>query len=474
MNKSMAVIVSILAATLATQSVRALELPPQNIQLDRNNSNMTKVLSAQYRAVYGAVSNKYLILRDYWYDTYDEGECPVENVRQAGGLLKLADAAMENGDKNSDSASFVYAGGLLTQADTLLNVRVKNFDQFPYDAPTPLKDQDASKVRKSTAADYAVLNRFGVLMNDIGPSIWGVGDDGEKYMIMTFFNYHATGAIVKPVLVELMSTIDPSKHYMYLLNAESKVTTSASTTEFSVIDGAKSFKMLVTDKPGESAVIHTEGKFPELKGKAPAVSFSIDIQPRNAYWYNQNRGAATMYPDIVLAGFEQAGPMQGTITMGDKRIAYKGGAVSEVCLISGAPGKSYREYRTAMTKYGNEWYIQIHSDQLDASFISYGKFRDAGVTYKGQYIIPLSYKITPDIASKSITLTAQTKEFGELKLHMQRALTDTVYTDGIADTYGTFDGQQLSNSGGWLEHVSKGAPDGIVAVQEYPQLVDPM
>ena len=111
---------------------------------------------------------------------------------------------------------------------------------------------------------------------------------------------------------------------------------------------------------------------------------------------------------------------------------------------------------------------------MDASFISYGKFRDAGITYKGQYIIPLSYKITPDIASKSITLTAQTKEFGELKLHMQRTLTDTVYTDGIADTHGTFDGQQLSNCGGWLEHVRKGAPDGIVAVQEYPQLVDPM
>jgi len=470
----MAIMYMGLLVAFAVPSALALELPPQNIQLTKSNTNMTKVLSAQYRSIYDIVNNKYFYLRDYWYDTFEEGECPAENVKQAGDLLKLADAAMSSGFNNADSASFVYAGGLMTKADTLLNVRVKNYDQFPYDAPTPLKDQDASKIRKTTAADYTVLNRFGVLMNDIGPSMWGTGDDGQKYMIMTFFNYHATGAIIKPVFVELMSTTDPSKHYTYLLNAESKVTTTANTTEFSVVDGAKSFKMILTDKPGESAVMHTEGKFPEVKGKAPAISFSIDIQPKNTYWYNQNRGSATMYPDVVLAGFEQAGPMQGTITMGNKKIAYKGGAVSEVCMISGAPGKSYKEYRTVMTKYGNEWYIQINSDELNASFISYGKFRDAGITYKGQYIIPLSYKITPDIASKSITLTAQTKEFGELNIHMQRTLTDTLYTDGIADAYGTFNGQQLSNLGAWLEHVNKGAPDGIVAVQEYPQLVDPM
>ncbi|MEI6782002.1 MAG: hypothetical protein WCQ21_13905 [Verrucomicrobiota bacterium] len=51
-------------------------------------------------------------------------------------------------------------------------------------------------------------------------------------------------------------------------------------------------------------------------------------------------------------------------------------------------------------------------------------------------------------------------------------LLDPVYTERVATVAGSFDGQPLSNGGGWFEHCFKGSPDGIKAVQEYPQLVD--
>ncbi len=143
-------------------------------------------------------------------------------------------------------------------------------------------------------------------------------------------------------------------------------------------------------------------------------------------------------------------------------------------MISGAPGKKYDEYRTNMTRYGNEWYIAIHTDQVDAMFISYGKFRDAGIYYKGRYIIPTSYRLIPGIANQTLTLAAQTKEFGELTLHFEIKLHDPIYTERVATVSGSYDSQALTNGGAWVEHVFKGAPDGIAAVQEYPVIVDPM
>ena len=53
-------------------------------------------------------------------------------------------------------------------------------------------------------------------------------------------------------------------------------------------------------------------------------------------------------------------------------------------------------------------------------------------------------------------------------------LYDPVYTERVATVAGSYDDQILTNGGAWFEHVFKGAPDGIAAVQEYPQIVDPM
>ena len=74
MRNFMAIIYMGLLVAFAVPSALALELPPQNIQLTKSNTNMTKVLSAQYRSIYDIVNNKYLYLRDYWYDTFEEGE----------------------------------------------------------------------------------------------------------------------------------------------------------------------------------------------------------------------------------------------------------------------------------------------------------------------------------------------------------------------------------------------------------------
>jgi hypothetical protein len=449
---------------------------PAGITLKKSDPNMAKVIEADILETYEGVLNKYKNAFYFWYDTYAEGEVPAANVVKADGLIKMAEKLIDEGVKNSDMASFYKADNLLAQADTLLNVKVKSPDQFPYDTDLPLQKQDKSKVYKAKAADYLTLDRYGVKMNDVGPSIWGYGDDGEYYFVMVLFNYHALPDIVVPVVIEVMSTKDPNKRYIYLLNNKTKVTQTADSADYIVVDGKKSFHMLVKDVPEGGTTCMVEGSFPAYPGKAPAISFKITTAPAFTYWYNQNQGAAMMYPDIVLAGFEQPGPAWGTITMGDKTATLDktAGAVTEICMVSGAPGKPYKEYRTNMSKYGNEWYIAVHTDQVDAMFISYGKFRDSAIYYKGQYIIPTEYKLIPGIANKTITLIAKTKEFGDLKLNFEMKLHDPVYTERAATVGGTFDGKVLTNGGAWFEHCFKGSPNGIIAVQEYPQIVDPM
>jgi len=449
---------------------------PAAIKLSKSNPNMTKVIEADIRETYENVLNKYKVAYYFWYDTFAEGEVPAANIVKADGIIKNAEKHIVKGAKDADIAAFNMANKLLAQADTLLNARVKSPDQFPYETDQPLIKQDKSKVYKAKSADYLVLDRYGVKMNDVGPSLWGYGDDGEFYFVMTFFNYHAKGGIIVPVVVEVMSTKDPEKRYIYLLNNETKVVQTADSVDYLVVDGQKSFHMFVKDVPEGGTTCTVEGSFPAYPGKAPAISFNLGTTPAFTYWYNQNMGAAMMYPNIVLAGFEQPGPAWGTITMGDKtaKLASNAGAVTEVCMISGAPGKPYTEYRQEMSQYGNEWYIAVHTDQVDAMFISYGKFRDSGIYYKGQYIIPTEYRLIPGIANQTITLIAKTKEFGDLKLSFEMKLHDPVYTERVATVSGTFDGQSLTNGGAWFEHCFKGSPDGIAAVQEYPQIVDPM
>lgn len=443
---------------------------PDGSAADKKDPNMAKVKQAVAWESYSTTLNKYNVAYFFWYDTYENGEIVADNIVKANTLLDAAKAEIEK-------MNIEKANQKIKEADSLLSIYKKSPEQFPYQTDTPLLKQDASKVYKAKAADYTVLDRYGVLMNDVGPSIWGYADDGEYYLITTFYNYHARGKIIKPVVVEIICTSNPDKRYVYLLNAETKVTETENSVEYLCVDGEKSFRTLITDNPvGGGTNCYSVGKFPAFPGKAPAISFEVTTTPTISYWYNQNLGAAMMYPDIVLAGFEQPGPAWGTITMDGKKATFNktAGAVTEVCMISGAPGKKYDEYRTTMTKYGNEWYIAFHSDQVDGMFISYGKFRDAGISYKGKYIIPIEYKLIPGIANQTMTLIAKTKEYGDLVLKFQILLHDPVYTERVATMCGSFDGQVLINGGAWFEHVFKGAPDGIKAVQESPSIVDPL
>lgn len=456
---------SLLMAVLMSCKPKQTATPGEN-----KDPNITKTLAAVAMERYETELNKYKVAFYYWYDHLADGEIPPANVAEAGKKLDLA-------LNEINSASFNQAYALMNQVDSLLDVHVKSDSLFPYTTVRPMEKQDASKVYKAKASDYLVLDRYGVKMNDVGPSIWGYCDDGEYYLITTFYNYHARGHIIKPVVVEVITTKDPTKQYVYLINGETKVTQTEHSVEYFVEDNGKSFKTIITDDPiGGGTTCHSIGIFPAVEGKAPAISFDVTTTPSFSYWYNQNLGAAPMYPDIVLAGFEQPGPAWGTVTIDGNKATFNktAGGVTEVCMISGAPGKPYDEYRTNMTRYGNEWYIPFHTDQLDGIFISYGKFRDGALWYKGKYIIPTEYKLIPGIANQTLTLKAQTKEYGELVLNFKIMLHDPVYTERVATMDGTFDGQVLTNGGAWFEHVFKGAPDGIKAVQDSPQIVNPL
>jgi hypothetical protein len=281
---------------IAILFTRCAQKPAEN-KAEATDPNVTKTMAAIAMDRYETGLNNYKVAFYYWYDHLMDGEIPPANVVEAGKKLDLALAEV-NGN------SFDKAYVLMNQADSLLDVHVKSDSLFPYETAKPLEKQDASKVYKAKAKDYLVLDRYGVKMNDVGPSIWGYCDDGEYYLITTFYNYHARGYIIKPVVVEVITTKDPSKHYVYLLKGETKVTQTEHSVEYLVEDNGKSFKTVITDDPkGGGTTCHSIGIFPAVNGKAPAISFDVTTTPSFSYWYNQNLGAAMMYPDIVLAGY---------------------------------------------------------------------------------------------------------------------------------------------------------------------------
>ncbi|MDD4603979.1 MAG: hypothetical protein PHF97_09265 [Bacteroidales bacterium] len=75
---------------------------------------------------------------------------------------------------------------------------------------------------------------------------------------------------------------------------------------------------------------------------------------------------------------------------------------------------------------------------------------------------------------KAGATNAKTKEYGDLVLNFKIMLHDPVYTERVVTMDGSFDGQPLTNGGAWFERVFKGVPDGIKAVQDSPQIVNPL
>lgn len=449
--KKLAVLVvccAVFAATLAfTQAVEAAEAPAKKISL-------ASVLDKQL-----LVLNKYEVAVNWWYDPAEFGEMCKRN--EAGEVLKKASDMINLGKlKEADK--------LLDKASVLLDARDKSPSLFPYKESIPLLKPDLSKVYKATVADYQVFERFGAGLGDLSPSIWGWGDDGNYYLIMPLVNYHNKG-YVDGIIYEIMSTADPSKRYVVILDPKKTIVTkNADSIIWNCVDGDKSMITTVTNAPGGGSICKVEGK-------APGISFSFSTTPAFSFWYNQNVAAAVISPNSTCAGFEQPGPLNdATITLDGKtvKIVKGGGAVTEYFYFGLAPNapdpaETKYNYRRDFSKYGNEWYTSVHTDQLDAHFVIYGKFRDGAIYYNGKYIVPTEFHIIPGIANKTFMLTAKTSE-GDLVLNFNVKLHDPIYNERVAIVTGSFNGVPLTNGGCWFEHCYKAGPDAVKMEEENP------
>ena len=409
------------------------------------------------------VLNKYEVAVNWWYDPSEEGEMCKRD--EAGKVLKNAISMINLGKiKEADK--------LLNQASVLLDARDKSPSLFPYKESTPLLKPDLSKVHKVTVADYQVFTRYDAGLGDLSPSIWGWGDDGNYYLIMPLVNYHNKG-YVDGIIYEIMSTADPSKRYVVILDPKKTIVTqNADSITWNCVDGDKSMITTVTNAPSGGSICKVEGK-------APGISFSFSTTPAFSYWYNQNVAAAVISPNSTCAGFEQPGPLNdATITLDGKtvKIVKGGGAVTEYFYFGLAPNapdpaETKYNYRRDFSKYGNEWYTSVHTDQLDAHFVIYGKFRDGAIYYKGKYIVPTEFHIVPGIAGKTFMLTAKTSQ-GNLILNFDVKLHDPVYNERVAIVTGSFNGVPLTNGGCWFEHCYKAGPDAVRMEEENPAALE--
>ena len=174
MKKLVIVLMCVTVLSIVATPAFAAKQASKAIQLSKSNPNLTNVMQAVALETYETVLNKYKVAYYFWYDTFADGEIPAANVAQAKAKLDLAKKQIDLGTKKADMAAFNKAKKLMADADKLLGVHKKSPEQFPYKTDTPLVKQDASKVYKAKAADYTVLERYGVKMNDVGPSIWGL------------------------------------------------------------------------------------------------------------------------------------------------------------------------------------------------------------------------------------------------------------------------------------------------------------
>jgi hypothetical protein len=131
-----------------------------------------------------------------------------------------------------------------------------------------------------------------------------------------------------------------------------------------------------------------------------------------SFWYNKGLGGAEMMPNAVMAGFEEMGAATAVFSFKNKTVKCKGFAEQEN-LFCGGPKSA--DYRSALLKFGNEWWVPFYSDQVSGLFCMTGRYRDAGIYYNGKYYIPSEFKVTPLEGNKSYIIDAK---FGDNNLHL--------------------------------------------------------
>jgi hypothetical protein len=375
-----------------------------------------------------AVQAKYDIIKAQWYDIYDKGLVP--GAEEAGKLIVEADQAVTAGDlKKADE--------LLGKAEGLLNVYSKK-DLPVFDPQKPLSNpNDLGKIRKAEIKDMnrlvmGTLPRWNYWFN-----FSGRGDDGQLYAIYFCVNYHGTGTQTPPILVVVTSDKNPGKFDDYSMKVAATRKESPGKLVFSAKEGNKTINYEI----GRDKVI--------IKFKSDKFSTDLTLVTKFSFWYNKGNQPVMVVPGSPGAGFEEPGLAEGSITFGEKKIKVSGMGELENYFCG---GKGAADYRTALFKYGNEWWVPFATNEVSGIFVATGPYKDAGLYIDGKYIIPSEFQIIEGEAKKTFTINAKTSA-GNLNLTFNMWGWNPALMEYWGTVDGTLNGKKITTGYSWLEHV---------------------
>jgi hypothetical protein len=377
------------------------------------------------------LQNKYNVVKFQWYDIYVNGLVP--GADDAGKMIIDAKAVLSAGDAQK-------AAALLDSAEKLLNKYVKG--SLPvYNPPEPMKTpNDPGKIHLATIDELKMLEFAGVPRWNYWYNFVGKGDDGVQYMIYACVNHHGTGKVTLPILFAVSSTENPKDVRKLNFNTMPVYTEGKDSITYTVKEGDRSLKYTLA-----------QGKV-SIEYKDAYMTVVTDAKFDYSFWYNKGTGGAEMMPKAVMAGFEQMGAATAVFSFKNKTVKSKGFAEQEN-LFCGGPKSA--DYRSALLKYGNEWWAPFYSDQVSGLFCMTGSYKDAGIYYKGKYYIPSEYKVTPLEGNKSFILDMK---FAGNNLHLIFDLWgwDPKLYEYWGNISGTVNGEKLTNGYSWLEHIPQG------------------
>ena len=390
---------------------------------------------------YRQLRNLYEVAVYQWYDLYAEGV--MTKAPEAGKLLDSARILM---DRKRDAE----AEKMIRQAEGLLKHRDKSVIQ--HYLPHPANKETAARAPSgATVGDYSVMSRFGVGLWDIAGSFMGMGDDGNFYLIMPLIYFKNTSSVIPPVLCEIISSEDPAKKHLIVVNTTPKVLQTDDSLRIEATDGESRIVYTVRSSGGRKVVT--------CSGNAPGINFSYSMSTDLTYWFNRNENYAIPYPGTLVAGFEEPGFASGTIEQNGKTISIEQAAGVSECFYNGPqPGHPLTEFRKVIETYGNEWYIPFHSPDVSGIFLVYGEFRDASLIIKGKRVSPEQFTIIPVIANKSMRIVAETPE-GRLVIDLNCLIWDKQFAEYSGTLSGSLNGKPILDGSFLLEHTLMKLPD---------------
>lgn len=393
--------------------------------------NQPKMTKEESTVKITALQAKVAISKTQWYDIYATGI--LQGATKADSLIQAAQTALDGDDLKMTT-------DLLTEADTLLK-QYSPVDVPDYPASTPMKDpMDLGKIHKATITDLKLMEVSGVPRWNYWFNFVGKGNDGNLYMAYVYINHHGTGKLVPPTVFAYSCSADPQKIVKI---------------KFATLPSLKSEKdkIIWTVKENGQVLeyILAEGKI-MLKYKDKEMEFASEMINQYSFWYNKNVDYALILPDAPMAGFEETGKATATFSMGGKTVLASGFGEQENLFCGGPKGA---DYRTALIKYGNEWWVPFHTDQAEGIFIMTGKYKDAGLYINGKYIIPSGFDVTPIEANKSFTIKATLPD-GVLEVNFAMWGWDPALYEHWGTCAGSYNGQDLTNGYCWLEHIPQG------------------